>query len=97
MDDQLTLVDTPEEPPIKLPRYKGNRDADYHRIHIKGRRVLCHDCTDLIHEIGIVMAPLPGTARWRRTDQDGTIRQLCHAHADRRRREESKKKQRERE
>ncbi len=92
---QLTLMDLPDDgdyPQIPASARAGSSKparVAYSRLPLGHRRQLCHDCVELIHEIGVVAAPLPSTARQRRTS--GTdVRALCQGHVEARKLAEGK-------
>ncbi len=51
------------------------------------RRQLCDDCVLLIHQVGVLVAPVPAGVRWRRTAGTESLH-LCHAHKEARTEEE---------
>lgn len=91
---QLTLMDFPDDgkPPPLPASFAAESKKDrprYTRLPIGHRRTLCDDCVELIHELGVIVAPLPSSARHRRicgTEQ----RSLCEAHTQARRLAEGK-------
>jgi hypothetical protein len=73
---QGELFDIPGHPskPARAMTVPGTR-LRYAPWRFKNRR-LCDDCIADIHRIGVALAPLPLTVRWRRTEYVGDPRRL---------------------
>lgn len=63
------------------PRKKPADGITYTRVH-NAKRVLCGDCVEAIHLLGMAVAPAPKAALWRRTRAGEPTADLCTAHKD---------------
>ena len=79
-DPNPGLFPAPDVPGVLVPRRisKTAGKPTETRIHSKAR-VLCDYCVQLIHELGVRVAPLPRAALWR-CRKAGESVQLCTGH-----------------
>lgn len=80
MAEQLPLFAAPAAPPRPAPKLAAKSAerpsyARYAPVH----RVVCDDCVRLVHQLGVLNAPVPAGARWTRRAGDDLDR-LCHEH-----------------
>lgn len=66
--------------PQPPPTFQKTAPKDV-RIVRSDNRHLCEECCRLIHVMGIIRAPYPGTARWRIATAEATSF-LCHEHKE---------------
>lgn len=69
----------PELFPVAGPPTSSRAPADgitYTRVH-HVKRVLCADCVEAIHHLGVNVAPPPRAALWRRSKHGEPVVDLC--------------------
>lgn len=83
---QPGLFDLPDQPDPPAPKARLAGEKPRYARYKTRTRTLCHDCVRLIHELGVVVAPPPRAARWRRTPSNDL---LCDPHKQQRESEKS--------
>lgn len=76
--EDVPLFEAPGDPP-RAPLAGKVWPAISTWTNYRGKRTLCQHCTQAIHDHGVLLAPVPLAATWRRKGPNGELL-LCYLH-----------------